>query len=400
MKLARAGLLGLALLAATGARAADLPPVPTAASRSAAIEFLGSVTLPHRLPFGGGVVGGLSGITWVPEENCFYLISDDRGDHPSAHFYRGQAVIRDGHLAAFDITGVTLLRRGTGDFYPRGARDWDFMDPNTGAPDEGYADAEAIAWSPSTRTLFWTSETKWKAAAWPRLIEARPDGTQVRALPVPKSLLPVPKLPSQAHREGARDNGDVEAIALSPDENALWLAVEEPLLQDGERPGPDNGALVRFHRLDRKSGAVLAQYAYPVDAMPVAPRGTQRSAGPGVSDIVALDADHLLVLERAFVAGVGYFQRIYVADWANASDVARRHSLIGGTPYRLMRKRLLLDLGQALVPSDNFEGMGLGPALADGRRLMLISSDDNYRSDQRTTILAFAIDIPAALAVP
>lgn len=400
MKLLRAGFVGLALLAAAGARAADLPLVPTAASRSAAVEFLGSVTLPHRLPYGDGVIGGLSGITWVPEENCFYLISDDRGDNPSAHFYRGQAVVRDGHLASFDITGVTQLRRPNGDFYPRGARDWDFMDENKGAPDEGYADPEAIAWSSRTRTLFWSSETKWKAAAWPRLIEAKPDGSQVRALPIPKPLLPVPKLPSAEHRQGARDNGDMEAIALSPDENSLWLAVEEPLLQDGERPTPENSALVRFYRLDRKTGAVNATYAYRVDAMPTAQKGEGRSAGPGVSDIATLDADHLLVLERAFVAGVGYFQRIYVADWGGASDVADRPSLLGGTPYRLMRKRLLLDLGKALIPSDNFEGMGLGPQLADGRRLMLISSDDNYRSDQRTTILAFAVDLPAALSLP
>ncbi len=31
---------------------------------------------------------------------------------------------------------------------------------------------------------------------------------------------------------------------------------------------------------------------------------------------------------------------------------------------------------------------------------MLISSDDNYRSDQRTTILAFAVDVAAALTLP
>ena len=399
MKQLRAGLIAWGLLGAAAAGAAELPAVPTAASRSAAVEFLGSVTLPHRLSYGDGVIGGLSGITWVPEENCFYFISDDRGDYPSAHFYRGQAVIHDGHLATFDITGVTMLRRGNGEPYPRGARDWDDMAPNTGAPDEGYADAEAIAWSSRSGTLFWSSETKWKAAASPRLIEARTDGSQVRALPIPKMLLPVPKLPSSDHREGARDNGDMEAIALSPDENTLWLAVEEPLLQDGERPTPENGALVRFNRLDRNSGAVLAQYAYHVDAMPAAPKG-DRSAGPGVSDIAALDADHLLVLERTFVAGVGYFQRIYVADWSNASDVAKRHSLLGGAPFRLMGKHLLLDLGKALIPSDNFEGMGLGPQLADGRRLMLICSDDNYRSDQRTTILAFAVDVAAALAVP
>ncbi len=66
-------------------------------------------------------------------------------------------------------------------------------------------------------------------------------------------------------------------------------------------------------------------------------------------------------------------------------------------------KTLLVDLarcpsGGARHPAaqphpllDNVEGLALGPALPDGRRLLLLQSDDNFSADQVTRLIALAI---------
>jgi len=59
-------------------------------------------------------------------------------------------------------------------------------------------------------------------------------------------------------------------------------------------------------------------------------------------------------------------------------------------------KRLLLDFDDIVdkltTPKlDNFEGMVLGPRLPDGRRSLILASDDNFSSAQRTVFVALAL---------
>ncbi|CAN5865599.1 hypothetical protein BH18ACI5_BH18ACI5_00990 [soil metagenome] len=53
----------------------------------------------------------------------------------------------------------------------------------------------------------------------------------------------------------------------------------------------------------------------------------------------------------------------------------------------------------ALAALDNFEGMAWGPSLPDGRRQLLIVSDDNFSARQLTAFLSFAAG-PAGHARP
>ena len=68
-------------------------------------------------------------------------------------------------------------------------------------------------------------------------------------------------------------------------------------------------------------------------------------------------------------------------------------------------KRLLLSIGDLLwngrrVVPDNLEAQCLGPALPDGRRLLLLLSDDNFNPLQVTQLLAFAVSVGSAPASP
>ena len=56
------------------------------------------------------------------------------------------------------------------------------------------------------------------------------------------------------------------------------------------------------------------------------------------------------------------------------------------------RKRLLLDLEKiGLERVDNIEGISWGPRLENGRRSLVMISDDNFNAQQVTQILAFEV---------
>ena len=63
--------------------------------------------------------------------------------------------------------------------------------------------------------------------------------------------------------------------------------------------------------------------------------------------------------------------------------------------FRAARKTLLLDLAQLGLRSvDNLEGMSWGAPLADGRRVLLLVSDDNFNPAQVTQLIALAACAP------
>ena len=103
-----------------------------------------------------------------------------------------------------------------------------------------------------------------------------------------------------------------EALAASPDGRWLYLAFQSPL----SHPDDDahrRGRHVRLWRLDAGTGAAAAEWLYPLDA----PDSFRRDAAAGevkrsdvkVSEIVAVGADRLLVLER-----VSLTTKLYLVD--------------------------------------------------------------------------------------
>jgi len=164
-------------------------------------------------------------------------------------------------------------------------------------------------------------------------------------------------------------------------------------MQDGELPTPSAGAMARFTQYGR-DGAVLRQVAYPIDAIPAEP-GPLRYADNGVTEVLAVDAQRLLVIERAAVQDArgkyANYIRLYEMDASAASDVSAMASLAGGG-FRPAAKRLVLDLAALGLPRlDNIEGMAWGPRLANGRDSLVLVSDDNFNAGQVTQFLAFEV---------
>jgi 3-phytase len=211
---------------------------------------------------------------------------------------------------------------------------------------------------------------------------------------------------------GVRDNQGAEALARWPD-GRLVAGLEQPLYRDAPassrngRPfGGGHGGfsrLVEWHPTE-EGWRMGRQWAYPLDATP--PREGYEAICDdgelGLVELLALDAGRLLSLERACLIDpatrrVRNVIQIFEVRVDGADDVTGR-SLLGATDVRPVSKQLVLDLDTvrtalppALAGLDNFEGMAEGPRLPDGRRTIIVVSDDNFRQTQVTAFLLLAM---------
>ncbi|MEV3904925.1 esterase-like activity of phytase family protein [Mycobacterium sp. NPDC050551] len=361
------------LLLLSGCSAAQAPGAPTGWT------YLGGSEVRSGFPFEGTVVGGLSGITYDPGREAYYVISDDRSAKSPARFYTVRIPFADNRFDEVQWVSSTVLRNVDGE--PYAPLDADARPPVIPP------DPEGIAFDARHQQLFWSSEgaRDVENAERPLLLDpwvrvAGLDGGYRGRYPLP------PGLAMSAQPSGARANAALEGLTLTPDGTALFAAMEGPTFADGEPPTGSHGALTRITRYDTATGEPAAQYAYPVDPVTAGGDGDN-----GLSDLVALDGDTFLVVERGY--GDRVSARIYRASTAGADDVIGRSSLGAGPPVAAMRKELVVDL--TAVPGighlDNVEGMTLGPKLSDGRQSVVLVTDDNFSPRQVTQFHVFAM---------
>jgi hypothetical protein len=152
----------------------------------------------------------------------------------------------------------------------------------------------------------------------------------------------------------------------------VWSASEDARREDGPCATVAAGAIVRIDRRD-PSGAPAGQWAYRTD--PVSARAIRADLErSGVVEIVPLARDAALVLERA-VGGLPLpvvRSRLYAIDVRGATDIGSVASL-DGAGVEPLAKRLLWEDDAA---GANYEGLAIGPRLADGRVPLVLVADD------------------------
>jgi hypothetical protein len=192
---------------------------------------------------------------------------------------------------------------------------------------------------------------------------------------------------------GVRANLAFESLTLTPSDAVLVTATENALLQDGPAASELEGSPCRILTFDLATGQPAAEHVYwaaPV-AKPADPPGG--FATNGLVELLALGEERFLALERSFSVGTGNTIRLYDVATAGADDVAAIDALAGiADTVTPVAKTLLFDLDTLGIPLDNVEGMALEPQLADGRRTLVLVSDNNFSATQVTQILAFALD--------
>ncbi|AKC80611.1 hypothetical protein XB05_19045 [Xanthomonas arboricola] len=203
------------------------------------------------------------------------------------------------------------------------------------------------------------------------------------------------KLPAIAQGDPA-GNRSLEGMTFTPSGN-LWIGTERNKLGDGAR-------LTRLSQLDSQ-GNVLKQLAYRLDDL--SSKGGKLDTENGVSEILAVDDQTLLVMERAWDGtsatanpqGTSHNSiRIYRVDLSTGQDVKDNLGLSSETTS--LPKTLVFDsaslsgvLNTYDTKIDNVEGMTFGPRLPNGHAsLVLVSDNNNSRSQGKTQFIVFAVD--------
>jgi len=344
------------------------------------LRLIGEQRIALKHAFEGTTVGGLSGIDYAADSNSWVMESDDRSEINPARFYRATLAYDSKAFTGVSLSSVHFFTQPDGSRYPNLAHAK--LDSGDQVPD-----IETIRVDPQDGSLWYGSEGNRKVGLHPFVRHADRDGKYLATLPTP-AMFNVSK-----EEIGSRNNMSFEALSFSSDGKSLWLGMEAALYQDGPLATPDHGSVVRITRLDR-AGKVLRQYAYAIE--PVASRPAPgREADNGVSEILAVNDHQVLVVERAGVEHAnGVYTnhvRIYEMETDGATDI-QSIAALAGAAYVPARKRLLLDLEKiGLERVDNIEGISWGPRLENGRRSLVMISDDNFNAQQVTQILAFEV---------
>jgi len=323
------------------------------------LEFLGQAIVPTATTFQGTTVGGLSSITFDAQRDVFYAVSDDPSQFQPARFYTVALDLSDGHLSNGDVafTDVTTLLAPGGQPY---------------APFS--LDPEGLALT-KDRELILTSEGFANSLVDPFVRRYALDGSFLGSLPVPQ-----PFLPTADHSSGVRQNLAFESAGVPNNGRFLFTGTENALFQDGPAATVAGGSPARILRYNLQTGRLDRQWIYESDPVAQLPVPATQFSVNGLVELLPLNNQFLIAMERSFsvgVPGTGNTIKLYEVALPGASD---------GTA----QKTLLLDLDELGIPLDNVEGLTFGPRLPDGRRSVVLVSDNNFAASQFTQFLLFA----------
>ncbi len=347
------------------------------------LEFLGEIIVPETTQVDKTPVGGLSGITYSPKDDLFYVVSDDRSDKAPARFYQLKLKLdKTGKPLSTEFTGVTTLKDQSGKVYAKGT-----IDP------------EGIAITPQ-KTVWVSSEGVASEDIPPFVQEYNiKTGQLLRSLRIPDHYIPRTDKKDKSKRLGIQNNMGFESLTLSA--NAARLPITEPyrlftaaenaLEQDknpdleAEAIGGDNVRFMHYLLQDQQVN-LIAEYLYPLEPKPM---GNDKF---GLAEMLSLDgAGRFLSLARSFGL-MGFKIQIFQTVFAGSKDTSMLSSIQGlDAVVKPAQKELVADLGNFDVVLDNLEGMTLGPRLPDGSQSLIMVSDDNFNTMQKTQILVFRV---------
>ena len=275
-------------------------------------------------------------------------------------------------------------------------------------------DPEGMVVNPITGNLLVSDEYG------PSLYEFNRSGELVRQYSTPANLVPMagsavnytatPIAASNPLTSGREGNRGMEGLAISPDGRYAYGMLQNGTVQDGwsAAGGGTRGLYTRIVKYDTSTGAAVAQYAYKLQAS---------GQGRGISAIVALGNDRFLVLERNNRGvGVGATvaspdKNVFEIDLSGASDVSGINlpatgDLPAGFVAAAKVAPAVMDLDANTLAAlgnkspEKWEGLAIGPRLANGKYLVLAGTDNDYSVTQNGTGTQFDVYFRFADADP
>lgn len=346
------------------------------------IRLVAQKEIPYNLFFKNTVVGGLSSIDYDANKKLFYFICDDRSYKNPARFYTAKINFSNKNIDTIELINVQFLFQPDGTVYPNSKQN------KTNTPDP-----EAMRYNPISKQLVWSSEGERIVKATDTVL-ANPSiniistkGKFIQSFPIPANMH------MQTIEKGPRQNGVFEGMTFADNYKTLFVNVEEPLYEDGPRADLiENKAFIRIAKFDVITKQNIAQYAYKLEpvAHPATPVDTFKING--VPDILWLGNNKLLVIERSFSIGIKPCTiKVFITDLSNATDVKNNPSLASNTQFIAATKKLLLNMDELGIYTDNIEGVTFGPTLPNGHKTLLFIADNNFDETEISQVLLFEI---------
>jgi len=347
------------------------------------LKFLSSYIIPYNYQYNHTTVGGLSGIDYNPVKNEYYCISDDRSDKNAARFYTMGITLNDNKIDSVYFLKSTFLKGPDGKDYPSSQLN-PYRTP----------DPECLRYDANNNTFIWGSEGE-KIISSEKNILVNPaitiidsQGNYIDTFSLPRQML------MTTHNYGPRRNGVFEGLTFLDNYKSLLVSVEVPLLQDGAEAGTgDSSGIIRMIKFDVASRKPVAQYAYKIDPVAHPPLPFSGFRINGISDILSLGKDKLLVIERSFSNGrLSCTVKVYLASLDNATNVQSFDSLKAKNNFQIINKKLILNMDNLGIYIDNIEGVTFGPTLPDGKRSLIFIADNNFNPLEQSQVLLFEVE--------
>ncbi len=369
----------------------------SASAAQAAPTFVNGIAIPgdtadSTTPNGanGNRLGFFSDIYYDPNRNEWWGLSD-RGPGGGTLNYttRAQRFSLDINPNSGAISNFRVDQTLT---FSRGGSPMNGLAPNPTSVLGNAFDPEGLVVLPRTGNLLVSDEYG------PSLVEiSRTTGEVVRTFTTPANLIPrnasnVPNFASDTgNTAGKRTNRGFESLAISPDGRFTYAVLQSSTLDEGGA----NGTLSRIVRFDNSTGLAVAQYAYRMDTA---------AQGRGTSALVAINNNEFYILERnnrgigvgATLAGAD--KVVYRINLNGATDVSNINLTAPGALFTEVSKSSpVLDLDANTLAAlgnkspEKWEGLTIGPRLANGDYLLLAGTDNDYSVTQNGSNVQFDV---------
>ncbi|MDT0295599.1 esterase-like activity of phytase family protein [Mesonia ostreae] len=332
---------------------ASLPP---SKEPSIKLRFLDEHIIPEDATLSNTKIGGLSGIAKKGDE--YYMVCDDPNN---PRIYKTRLYTSKRKVDSLIFKEVILL------------------DKPDSSLKNSHLDLEDFMITPTEKDFIVVSEGSINNAKDPSILQYNQQGKLINKYDIPSQF--------KAHSESKpRNNGVLEGITVSTDQQGFWVANELPLEADGPKPKLyGTKSPVRFTYYDFENTKPQKQFTYPlgrIRKIPFLPFYLN-----GLTDILALDKNRFLVLERAFSAGRGRkAHNVHIYEYVvYESENTLDKKSVRGLAKPNTEKNLVLDLEDIRKfltnnTIDNLEGFCYGPRLENGNKTLLLISDNNFSS--------------------
>lgn len=290
-----------------------------------------------------------------------------------------------GAISNFQVQQTIVFRNGANTF--------NGLAPNPSNSLGNAFDPEGIVVNPLNGNLLVSDEYG------PSLYEFDRSGNLVKQFNTPNNVIPrnatsnEPNFGGDAgNTAGKRNNRGFEGLAISPDGKFSFAMLQSATLDEGGSSGVYN----RIVKFDNITGDAVAQYAYKMEGS---------SQGRGISALVAINDNEFLVLERNN-RGVGVDsdlsspnKKVFSINLSGATDVTNvdLDSAAPGSFTAVSKNTTpFIDLA-ADKPflggrsPEKWEGLTVGPRLADGTFMLLAGTDNDYSISQNGSNVQFEV---------